>query len=86
MVTSHLGHRLHTATSARRRLFGDRVCQQNTRNRVQATNIGANGPKIRVIFTVKSSRFQRFNVRSVKQESIPEDHILVIDAEIDYLV
>jgi hypothetical protein len=47
-------------TSARRRLFGDVVCQQNTRNRVHATNIGAKGPRIRVIFTVKSSRFQRF--------------------------
>jgi hypothetical protein len=85
MVTSHLRHCLQTATSARRRLFGDRVCQQNTRNRVQSTNIGAKGPKICIIFTVKSSRFQRvFYVRSVKRESIPGDHILVIEAEIAY--
>jgi hypothetical protein len=60
MVTSHLRHCLQTATSARRRLFGDTVCQQNTRNRVQTTSIGAKGPKICVMFTVKSSRFQRF--------------------------
>jgi hypothetical protein len=55
--------------SARRTLLGDEACQQNTRNREHAADIGAKRPKICFILKVKSSRFQRF-LRRVCQAGI----------------